>query len=210
MPADVIVMGTHGTLFGSMTNQVVRHATCPVLTLRFVDMIAPIAPAPRLMGNRYRRVLMRILLAIDDSECSVAATHAVIAQFTTQDAVVHVLHADEWPQGLPPEMSFAEGSASAQSILTLHDLRRRDAGALVASAAAQLRAAGFSATSSVRKGDAREAILACVKEWRADLVVLGSHGRKGIDRLILGSVSGSVARHAPCSVEIVRAAPAAA
>ena len=153
---------------------------------------------------------MRILLAIDDSECSAAATHAVVAQFTPQNAVVHVLHADEWPRGLPPEVSSAEGSAAAQTILSLHELRRHDAGALVASAAAQLRAAGFSATSSVRNGDAREVILAGVKEWGADLVVLGSHGRKGIDRLILGSVSDTVARHAACSVEIVRAAPVAA
>jgi nucleotide-binding universal stress UspA family protein len=153
---------------------------------------------------------MRILLAIDSSECSTAATHAVIAQFTPQNAVVHVLHADEWPQGLPPEMSFVEGSAAAQSIVSLHELRRHEAGVLVANAAAQLRAAGFTATSSVRNGDAREVILDGVKEWHADLVVLGSHGRKGIDRLLLGSVSDTVARHAACSVEIVRAAPVAA
>jgi nucleotide-binding universal stress UspA family protein len=40
-------------------------------------------------------------------------------------------------------------------------------------------------------------------------VVLGCHGRKGLDRLVMGSVSDSVARHARCSVEIVRAAKTA-
>jgi nucleotide-binding universal stress UspA family protein len=48
------------------------------------------------------------------------------------------------------------------------------------------------------------------EEWHADPVVLGSHGRKDLDRLKLGTVSESAARHARCSVEIVRAAPNAA
>ena len=121
-----------------------------------------------------------------------------------------MLHSDEWPSGMPPGMAFAEGSTAAQSILSLHDLRRRDAGALVASTAAQLRAAGFTTSTSVRDGDPRQAILIAARDWRADLVVMGSHGKKGVDRLLLGSVSDSVARHAPCSVEIVRSAPRAA
>ena len=152
---------------------------------------------------------MRVLLAIDESEYSAAATKAVVAQFVPQHTEVLVLHSDEWPRNLPPELSFAEGASAARSILSLHDLRRRDAGALVASTAAQLRAAGFTTTTSVRDGDPRQAILAAAKEWRADLVVMGSHGKKGVDRLILGSVSDSIARSAPCSVEIVRSAPSA-
>jgi nucleotide-binding universal stress UspA family protein len=67
-----------------------------------------------------------------------------------------------------------------------------------------LRSAGFATSTSVRDGDARQVILDCAAEWHADLVVLGSHGKKGFDRLMLGSVSDSVARHATCSVEIVR------
>lgn len=153
---------------------------------------------------------MRILLAIDDSECSTAAVKAVITQFTPQHTQVHVLHADEWPKGLPQSMAFAEGSAAANSILSLHELRRHSAASLVASTAERLRAAGFSTTMSVRDGDARQAILDCASEWHADLVVLGSHGKNGFDRLILGSVSESVARHAPCSVEVVRASANAA
>jgi nucleotide-binding universal stress UspA family protein len=42
--------------------------------------------------------------------------------------------------------------------------------------------------------------------WRADLIVVGSHGKTGLDRLLLGSVSEHIARHAPCSVEMVRMA----
>jgi nucleotide-binding universal stress UspA family protein len=43
------------------------------------------------------------------------------------------------------------------------------------------------------------------KEWKADLIVLGSHGRRGMDRILMGSVSENVAIHAHCSVEVVRA-----
>lgn len=153
---------------------------------------------------------MRILLALDESDCSAAATKAIIAQFMPQHTHVHVLHADEWPKGLPAAMAFAEGSAAARSILGLHDQRRRHAAALIASAAEELRAAGFTTAASIRDGDPRHVIIGCAEEWHADLIVLGSHGKKGLDRLMLGSVSDSIARHAPCSVEIVRAAAKAA
>lgn len=43
-----------------------------------------------------------------------------------------------------------------------------------------------------------------LRTWNADLIMLGSHGKRGLDRFLLGSVSEAVSRHAPCSVEIVR------
>jgi nucleotide-binding universal stress UspA family protein len=114
---------------------------------------------------------MRILLAIDDSECSAASVKAVITQFTPQHTHVHVLHVDEWPKGMPPSMAFAEGSAAANSILSLHEFRRHGAASLVATAADQLGAAGFATTMSIRDGDARQAILDCASEWHADLEI---------------------------------------
>ena len=148
---------------------------------------------------------MNILLAIDDSACSAAATHAVIEQFVPSHTRVHVLHADDWPSGMPPSMAFAEGSAAAKHVLGLHRLRRSNAAALLESTADQLRRAGFTTAASLREGDPRQAIVDCAREWHTDLIVLGSHGKKGFERM-LGSVSDSVARHAPCSVEIVRQA----
>jgi nucleotide-binding universal stress UspA family protein len=47
-------------------------------------------------------------------------------------------------------------------------------------------------------------ILDTAKKWGADLIVLGSHGRRGLDRFLLGSVSEAVAIHAACSVQVVR------
>jgi nucleotide-binding universal stress UspA family protein len=49
------------------------------------------------------------------------------------------------------------------------------------------------------------AILGMADGWSADLIVMGSHGRRGFDRYVMGSVSEAVALHAHCSVEVVRA-----
>jgi nucleotide-binding universal stress UspA family protein len=71
-------------------------------------------------------------------------------------------------------------------------------------AVARLRAAGFKADSRVVESDVRNGILDTAAEWQPDLIVLGSHGRKGVARFLLGSVADAVARHAKCSVLIVR------
>ena len=148
---------------------------------------------------------MKILLAIDESECSQAATRTVIDQFPRACADVRVLNVDEWPNRLPTSLAFAEGPTAASDILELRAQRRRQGEEVVARAARQLEAAGFHTSTAVREGDARHAILDAATEWNPDVIVLGSHGRKGLDRFLLGSVSESVMRHATCSVEIVRA-----
>lgn len=53
-------------------------------------------------------------------------------------------------------------------------------------------------------GDPRTGILDLATAWPSDLIVLGSHGRRGWDRLLMGSVAESVAVHAHCSVEVIR------
>ena len=148
---------------------------------------------------------MKILLAVDGSDYSQAATRAVIAQFPRERTEVRVVHADDWPNRLPTSLAFAEGPAAASDVLELRDERRRQGEEVVSRAAQQLQAAGFQTSTEVRDGDARHAILDVAAEWGSDVIVLGSHGRRGMDRFLLGSVSESVVRHAPCSVEIVRA-----
>jgi len=82
--------------------------------------------------------------------------------------------------------------------------QKRLAPALVRRVAEKLRAAGFLVTTLVSEGEPAEEIVDTAADWGADLIVLGSHGKKGLKRFLLGSVSGKVALHAPCSVEIVR------
>jgi nucleotide-binding universal stress UspA family protein len=79
-----------------------------------------------------------------------------------------------------------------------------EAKAIVAKAAGELRSASVNATTAVTQGDAKSVILDDAKTWGADLIVVGSRGRKGLDRFMLGSVSEAVLRHAHCSVEVVR------
>ena len=59
-------------------------------------------------------------------------------------------------------------------------------------------------TTAVELGSPKSKIIDTAAEWHADLIVLGSHGRTGLDRFLLGSLPDSVLRHAHCSVELVR------
>ena len=68
----------------------------------------------------------------------------------------------------------------------------------------QLEKAGFKAQTAVKEGDPKSTILDYAAHTSVDVVVVGSHGRKGLDRFLIGSVAESVARHAVCSVWVVR------
>jgi nucleotide-binding universal stress UspA family protein len=140
---------------------------------------------------------MKILLATDNSKFSEAAGKSLAVQFRPQDTEIRVLQVVE-PIAIsePPHMSPGyypelEGQLS----------QAREA---VDRMAKMLSSAGFRVTTSVATGDARSIILEDAAKWHADLIVLGSHGRKGLGRFFLGSVSEAVARHAHCSVQIVR------
>ena len=75
----------------------------------------------------------------------------------------------------------------------------------VTTAAKQLRAAGFNdVTTAVEEGIAKSVLVEAATSWPADLVMMGSHGRRGLARFLMGSVSEGVSRVSPCSVEIVR------
>jgi len=148
---------------------------------------------------------MKILLAIDDSEPSNAATRAVLARGPNVE--VQVVHVVEPASLLIP--SLVAGSELAlwneSELEALRRARLEAAHDLVSRAAATLRSGGLSVTTRVEEGDVRSKLLDVAAAWQADLIVLGSHGRRGLDRFLLGSVSDAVARHAPCSVEITRA-----
>ena len=143
---------------------------------------------------------MRILLAIDDSKFSQAARRLVVAQSRPQNTTVRVLHVVE-----PIEIIYTDiPLAYAPNLDEVQKEKRKQARRLVAQAAQKLRAAGFKVNTMVREGNIRAEIIDTAAKWRANLIVVGSHGRRGLDRFLLGSVSEFVARHARCSVEIVR------
>jgi nucleotide-binding universal stress UspA family protein len=134
---------------------------------------------------------VKILLAMDGSRFSEAASQATATQVRPQSAEVLVVHVIEPPTFLEQDASLRERSAHAQELLN--------------KAVQELHAAGFKGvTTRVMEAEPRTGILEAAALWHADLIVLGSHGRKGLEKLMLGSVAESVARHAPCSVLIVR------
>ena len=139
---------------------------------------------------------MKVLMGVDDSEFSGDLVRAIVKQFrseTTEVLVLRVLEqagpaVPEMDAGYAPEME-GEGKLAY---------------ALVDRIAGQLRGAGFKADTAVEVGDVRESIIDAAMKWGADLIVVGAHGQRGIRRFLLGSAAEFVARHASCSVEIVR------
>ncbi len=144
---------------------------------------------------------MKILLAIDESKFSDAAVRSVAAgRPWPPDTEVGVLHAVE-----PPSLLLGrEIAAHDPEFEAVWKALREQAKTLVEKAAEGLRRAGLNVTPSLVEGDPKSQIIDVASDWHADLIVLGSHGRKGLDRFLLGSVSEAVVCHAHCSVEIVR------
>ena len=146
---------------------------------------------------------MKILLAVDGSKYSDAAVQAVQSKIHKESADVLVLQVVE-PRifSTPPQMAAGYEPELAEIMKEQFELAQQT----VDSAAAALKAAGFKAKGRVVEAETRTGILDLASEWHADLIVLGSHGRKGLQRFMLGSVAESVARGAYCSVLIVRVA----
>jgi hypothetical protein len=115
---------------------------------------------------------MKLLLAIDGSRFSEAATQAVILEYPPQGLEVKVLNVVDLP--LPIPTSDAAGFREL-SLKYGHEVV-----------------------------DPNSTIIDQAKRWKADVIVMGSHGRKGVNRFLMGSVAETVSRHATCSVEIVR------
>lgn len=145
---------------------------------------------------------MKILLAIDGSKYSDAAIQMLGSGFRTQGAELLVLQIVEpLVFSSPPQMAHGYAPEMAAR---LRDwlMQARES---VARTAEILRKAEFKADSRVAENEIRTGILDIAGDWHADLIVLGSHGGKGLRRFLLGSVAEFVARHAHCSVLIVRA-----
>lgn len=140
---------------------------------------------------------MKILLAIDDSEFSQRAAETLTTQFRPDGTEVRIIHVVEpFSVSPPPQMD-------ARYYPELND-QIKESQDLVDRVAQTISEAGFQVSVMVEKGDTRSAIVDQAAAWPADLILLGSHGRKGLNRFLLGSVSEAVVRHAPCSVEVVR------
>jgi nucleotide-binding universal stress UspA family protein len=191
MRADLIVVGSRGhgkiesMLLGSVSSELIDHARTPLLVAR---------------GDRIERVL----LAWDGSSCAARAAEFLRAWPIFAGSSVRVLSVADievpWWTGFP-----APGSAELMPIyIEAADASRRQHDELAREMTAELQAAGLTVVPDRREGDAATQILAAAGASKADLIVMGSHGRTGLARLVIGSVARNVLQHATCSVLVVR------
>ncbi len=185
---DLIVMGTHGRqgidhlMMGSVAEDIVRNAPCPVLTVRFDE------------SSLERTVVKRILVPIDFSEFSPLPIAIEMAR--AYGAELDLLHVIE-EAVLPTIYGVEPLSPNAPLYI------ERTEGALL-KLLEEAGAGDIPARQHVRIGHAPRRILEFADEGRVDLIVLGSHGRTGLSRLLIGSVAEKVVRLAPCPVFTVK------
>ncbi len=188
---DVIVMGTHGRrglrhlLMGSVAEEVVRHAPCPVITVRSDS------------GGGEGKWPGHIVAPLDFSEASETGL-AYARELAASGAKLDLLHVIE-PVSVPdPYLTGAAGfafDADAARDSVRHALEER-ALALVGS--------DLEWEIHIELGRASSRIAEFAAERGADLVVMASHGRTGVDRVLLGSVASGVIRRAEMPVMIVK------
>jgi len=200
--ADLIVVGSRGQnavtrfFLGSVALAVLRSAPCSVEIVRAKSQESPASSHG-----------LKILLATDGSECSETAARSVAKRPWPAGSQIKVICARDLLVLENPTSAASPCPVYPESLLTeiLEDAEKR---AQKAATEAQqiLRSAGLEVCDdhNLPVGDPRSIILDEAHAWGANLIVLGSHGRHGLDRMLLGSVSESVAMHAHCSVEVIR------
>lgn len=163
-------------------------------------MVADVPPR----AARERSEAMKILLAIDGSPCSDAAVEEVARRPWPDDSQLRVVSVVEPPGALTAEPYMGVGGYFEE----VERLKRQQAEEVVGRAAELLRGGAGTAqigvATDVLNGSPKRTIVEQAEAWGADLIVVGSHGYHIWERMLLGSVSQSVAAHALCSVEIVR------
>ncbi|MDQ2050706.1 universal stress protein [Natronolimnohabitans sp. A-GB9] len=184
---DAIVMGTRGRqgvgrlLLGSTTESVVREAPVPVLVVRGAAEV------------RRRYPLETILVPTDGSPHAEAALEQAAVVGRHHDATVHLLSV----------VDVSPAALDERDDLRLERLETH-AEDVVDEGVATVEEMGADATGAVKHGSTHRVIRSAADDVGADLLVMGTHGRSGLDRLLLGSVTERVLRRAPAPVLTVR------
>jgi nucleotide-binding universal stress UspA family protein len=200
--ADLVMVGSHGQnqmirfLLGSVAQAVLRNAPCSVEIVRSNPV-----------GSKSSSHAMKILLATDGSECSLKAIYSVANRPWPPQSQIRIMSVVQLfnPENPLPAPPFGSEypTSSLEQFWKKARIRADEAVAEARKifAGTNLKLCDGNATPV---GDPRAILLDEAKTWEANLIVVGSHGRQGFDRLLMGSVSEAIAFHAHCSVEIIR------
>jgi nucleotide-binding universal stress UspA family protein len=194
--ADILVLGTHGRsgfqrlFLGSVAEKVIRLVKCPTL------IVPP--RAPDLTPNAPVQ-FNRIVCPIDFSDSSLGALEYAINLSGEADGQLTLLHVLEMPPALAQEPFYLDGELARARDAAADDARRRLDSLIPEEARAYC-----AVETTVVEGRAYREILRQAAERRAELIVMGVHGRGALDLLLFGSTTHHVIRASPCPVLIVR------
>lgn len=190
--ADLIIVGSRGqteaagVLLGSVTESIIRHAHCPVLIVRSAE--------------RTRC----IVAGTDFSDPALPAVKAAAEEAGRVGGKLIVVHSLDlvWSPAAYPAMAFGG------SPFTISSDQIKELGTVATERLEEfLKQSNIEGETVVATGSAGPALISVASEQKADLLVVGTIGRTGLRRALLGSVAETVAREAPCSVLIVRRHP---
>ena len=191
--ADLLVVGTHGrtgldhVLIGSTAERVVRMAPCPVLAVK--------AGKNGTTGAAATSAIKRIVVPIDLSTCSLDALEYAVQFAKPLGATITILHAMEpVAYGLDFSLSHAKEWKEQRDYLEKR----------LSILSACLTAHGIQADHVLKPGLPADSIASYVTQQGFDLMIMGTHGRRGISHVLVGSIAGAMLRHAPCPVLTVR------
>jgi nucleotide-binding universal stress UspA family protein len=152
------------------------------------------------LRHEERSVYDRILVPIDGSPASTAGLIEAIRLATSQGAALRLIHVLD-------DFRLVPASEAVVYLGNTVDLLREAGKAVLAAAEALVRESGLTPESAMPEtmaGRAAPLIVEEARNWGADLIVLGTHGRRGVRRLIMGSDAEEVVRTAPVPVLLVR------
>jgi nucleotide-binding universal stress UspA family protein len=188
----MIVMGRRGRkglnrlVMGSTTARVIGHAPCSVLV---------VPPAAKV---EFRSVVV----ATDGSKYSAAAVSEAIGIAKRNGSKLTAVAVVPAEMAMPTDADFA---ALQRDKLADQEMQSAEKNAKAVKEAAQKE--GVAAQAFVLSGKPADAIIECAKDANADLITVGSHGRTGLDKLLMGSVTERVIVLSPCAVLVVKRQP---
>ena len=188
---DLIVMSSHGRrgvrrlLLGSIAEEVIRLAPCPVLTIKHCRESGPEEPV------QFRRIVVPVDFS-SHTQLAVEYARELAGAFGSEVHLLHVIELPTYPDFYVPV------SSSGLNVAELREQSRRRLERL----AEESCGADSNVTSEVHVtvGRTTGEIVDFATDVNADLVIIPSHGLSGLERALLGSVAEGVMRRAPCSV----------